>query len=353
MVLLAFRMRVMRLVVVTSVSSMAYHSYHNPRIGLPRGLFLSMAYSQSISSSSSSSSSSVTSPPPTQLQFVIRNTTIADNDTLAFDSDKYDGVLVNSKQLPDNIDEFDRLLKVSMDVWKDAKKRGVWLKIPEDKIDFVPRAMKRFGFKLHHSKPGYVMLTNWLSDPADNHMPGFANHQVGIGAIVYHKEKILLVKERSGPLRGVDFYKIPTGLVDEGEEIPHAAVREVLEETGVRTEFIGVVCFRHAHKILFGQSDLFFLCLLKPVDDDVNIVVQKSELDDCEFRTLEEYMGQSFLADSQTYQLMNKAIAESIADYKAGTLDRTVFNYNYLDIGWRPGKQAVYTLRPDDKTKST
>ena len=278
----------------------------------------------------------------------MRNTTVAHNDnTLAFDLDKYDGVLVNSKQVPENIEDFDKQLKVSMEVWRNARKRGVWLKIPADKIDFVPLAMKKFGFKLHHSKPGYVMLTNWLADPADNHMPGFANHQVGIGAIVYHNDKILLVKERSGPLRGIDFYKIPTGLVDEGEEIPHAAVREVLEETGVRTEFVGVVCFRHAHRILFGQSDLFFLCLLKPVDDDVKITVQKSELDDCEFRTLEEYMGQTFLADSETYQLMNKAIKESVDNYKSGNLDRNVFNYNYLKIGWRPGNQAVYTLRSE------
>jgi hypothetical protein len=93
----------------------------------------------------------------------MRNTTVAHNDnTLAFDLDKYDGVLVNSKQLPENIEDFDKQLKVSMEVWRNARKRGVWLKIPADKIDFVPLAMKKFGFKLHHSKPGYVMLTNWL-----------------------------------------------------------------------------------------------------------------------------------------------------------------------------------------------
>lgn len=59
------------------------------------------------------------------------------------------------------------------------------------------------------------------------------------------------------------------GLIDAGEDLPDAAAREVLEETGVQTEFISVLAFRHGHRGLFGKSDLFFVVRmrLKPGTD--------------------------------------------------------------------------------------
>jgi len=43
-----------------------------------------------------------------------------------------------------------------------------------------------------------------------------------------------VVQEKYGSLCGSGIWKIPTGVVDEGEEIFAAAIREVKEETGVR-----------------------------------------------------------------------------------------------------------------------
>jgi ADP-ribose pyrophosphatase YjhB (NUDIX family) len=59
--------------------------------------------------------------------------------------------------------------------------------------------------------------------------------QVGVGAIVVNsQQEMLVVQEANGPLRGQDFWKMPTGLVHEGEDLIDAVEREVLEETGVR-----------------------------------------------------------------------------------------------------------------------
>jgi ADP-ribose pyrophosphatase len=55
--------------------------------------------------------------------------------------------------------------------------------------------------------------------------------RVGVGAIVIHQGRILLVKRASSPGKG--FWAIPGGLVELGETVREAAEREILEETGI------------------------------------------------------------------------------------------------------------------------
>ncbi len=56
--------------------------------------------------------------------------------------------------------------------------------------------------------------------------------RVGVGAIVIHEGRLLLVKRASSPGKG--FWAIPGGLVELGETVREAAERELLEETGIR-----------------------------------------------------------------------------------------------------------------------
>ncbi|MEM3000168.1 MAG: NUDIX hydrolase [Candidatus Bathyarchaeia archaeon] len=54
---------------------------------------------------------------------------------------------------------------------------------------------------------------------------------VGVGAIIIKDGKILLEKRKSAPAKGE--WSVPGGLVELGESIEQAVIREVKEETGV------------------------------------------------------------------------------------------------------------------------
>ncbi|CAK0827186.1 unnamed protein product, partial [Prorocentrum cordatum] len=76
-------------------------------------------------------------------------------------------------------------------------------------------------------------------------------HEVGVGGLVLDGGgRVLCVRERAGPSAGL-------------EDLGDAAVREVLEETGVRTAFECVATVRESHSGRFGCTDLYAICVLR------------------------------------------------------------------------------------------
>ena len=54
---------------------------------------------------------------------------------------------------------------------------------------------------------------------------------VGVGAVIIHEKRVVLVKRGSPPLQGQ--WSLPGGVVELGETLRSAAEREALEETGL------------------------------------------------------------------------------------------------------------------------
>jgi ADP-ribose pyrophosphatase YjhB (NUDIX family) len=57
---------------------------------------------------------------------------------------------------------------------------------------------------------------------------------VGVGAIIIEADRVVLVRRGHPPLAGE--WSIPGGVLEVGETLRQAAVREALEETGLRVE---------------------------------------------------------------------------------------------------------------------
>ncbi|KAH9749930.1 Nudix hydrolase domain-containing protein [Citrus sinensis] len=210
-------------------------------------------------------------------------------------NDNYGGVVVQMNE-PMDPQLFASLLKSSISHWRQQAKKGVWIKLPIELANLVEPAVKE-GFWFHHAEPNYLMLVYWIPGGA-NTLPANASHRVGVGAFVMNgKREVLVVQENSGRFRGTGIWKFPTGVVDEGEDICVAAVREVKEETSIDTEFVEVLAFRQSHQSFFEKSDIFFLCMLRPLSFDIQ--KQESEIEAAEWMPLEEYAAQPYVQNQE------------------------------------------------------
>ncbi|KAK8294392.1 hypothetical protein V6Z12_D06G254200 [Gossypium hirsutum] len=205
--------------------------------------------------------------------------------------DRYGGVIVEVREAMDSA-LFGSVLRASIAQWRHQGKKGVWIKLPIQHVNLVEAAVKE-GFWFHHAEPNYLMLCYWI--PEGTHiLPANASHRIGIGAFVMNeKREVLVVQESTGRFRGTGVWKFPTGVVNEGEDICAAAVREVKEETAVDTKFIEILAFRQSHKAFFDKSDIFFLCLLEPLSSEVQ--KQETEIEAAKWMPFEEYEAQPFV----------------------------------------------------------
>jgi len=87
---------------------------------------------------------------------------------------------------------------------------------------------------------------------------------VGVGAIIFRDDRVLLVQRGSEPAKGK--WSLPGGLVELGESLHDAVRREVLEEVGLRVEVLDLavaldrVIFDAEGKIQYHYVLLDFIC---------------------------------------------------------------------------------------------
>jgi 8-oxo-dGTP pyrophosphatase MutT (NUDIX family) len=81
--------------------------------------------------------------------------------------------------------------------------------------------------------------------------------------------------------------KFPGGAANLAEDISSTAVREVFEETGIRSKFCSVIGFRQQHNYptAHGRSDLYIVTRLEPLSFDINKC--NDEIKDCQWIDLD------------------------------------------------------------------
>ncbi|XP_039156571.1 nudix hydrolase 7-like [Eucalyptus grandis] len=129
---------------------------------------------------------------------------------------------------------FARWLRASISTWKQQGKKLLWIKLLTEYSHLFGIVLEE-GFRYHHSEVSYMVFAPWLP-VTPNLIPVNACHGVRAIAFVLNDEReVLVVPENSGRFKGTR--KLPTGVVNEDEDICHAVVRVAKEETGVSNEF--------------------------------------------------------------------------------------------------------------------
>ena len=87
---------------------------------------------------------------------------------------------------------------------------------------------------------------------------------VGVGAVIFRGEEVLLVRRGQEPARGA--WSLPGGLVELGETLTGAIHREIAEETGLRVRILGIAAVLErvfpdaAGKIAYHYVLIDYLC---------------------------------------------------------------------------------------------
>ena len=77
-------------------------------------------------------------------------------------------------------------------------------------------------------------------------------------------------------------WKLPGGFMDPGETIKIAAEREVLEETGIKTQFQGILGMREMLDFRYSASDIYIVCLMHCTcseDQEINIIDKREVIE--------------------------------------------------------------------------
>lgn len=88
---------------------------------------------------------------------------------------------------------------------------------------------------------------------------------VGVGGVVVHEGRVLLIRRGKEPLKGC--WSVPGGTVELGESLEEAVVRELREETGVEVRPVSTITVfdridRRDGEVLYHYVIVDFLCEL-------------------------------------------------------------------------------------------
>jgi 8-oxo-dGTP pyrophosphatase MutT (NUDIX family) len=226
------------------------------------------------------------------------------NQELVASPNQFGGVVIQADALPHSPDEFRQRLAHSLAEWGRAEYLVVWLDVPLERAALIPVATEA-GFRYHHADEESLLLTYRLRP--DALIPTYATHFIGAGGVVINpRQELLVVSERHRRDRSRPYYKLPGGALHPNEHLAEAVVREVLEETGVQARFEALVCFRHWHGYRWNRSDIYFVCRLSPISEEITI--QASEIEEARWMPVAEYLA------NEQVSVFNKRIVRAAVE---------------------------------------
>ena len=187
---------------------------------------------------------------------------------------RYKDVEIDVSKLSfDSDDDFVRVVSEEERKWhgrlrsqRDWQTAVMWLNIPIRYAGLVSVLVSlKHPFVVHHATRDHIMVVRKaLQSSSFACVPSYGTHYVKVDCIVYEEGsgRVLMVYEKPYyPLDPVAV-KLVTGSVNSGEFFADAAVREVWEETRVRSSFLGFIGCLNRLRTRFDRDEIAYGCIL-------------------------------------------------------------------------------------------
>ena len=183
---------------------------------------------------------------------------------LEFKEDIYSGITIDRDSI--NKDSFLSDLKELIDSAKEVSKSLIWLTLGSSDGAKIAIALD-LGFQFNSCSKSELVLVLTLQEV---YVPFMPTHTVGVGGIVIDDNKILMIQDRLKLHRSI--YKLPGGMLDAGSSLEESVIREVYEETGIKTKLEKMVALLNSHPYRLNKSNTYYIFKLKALNLDINII---------------------------------------------------------------------------------
>lgn len=263
--------------------------------------------------------------------------------------DKYRGVRISIEESDllkiNDMQEIDERINNSINDFKKNNIRSVLIKIPSDYSHLIQYFIKR-NFNFHHTKDNNLFLNTWLEENTSDKLPKYAEHQVGIAALILNTNlELLLIKDAysfSSKTKAPSPWKFVTGLIDGSESLIEATKREAKEECNLDIEYHGLINIMETLDSSYGCTDicLFNIC---SVNDISKLKIQPDELKEAKFFNYREVKDliKEGKATTMTEFTFNKAA--SMIDFDK-SLDENINNLKENKAMFKPNDEIKIKL---------
>ena len=177
---------------------------------------------------------------------------------------------VSRLQFADDRESFLHVIRQEFDKWAGRLNHSrerftavMWYNVPKEVSRVVPWLIDSDpAIRMHHANANRIMFVRpHPSSHGSAQIPSYGTHYVKVECVVLEEGtgRVLMVKERIGadaPFKNV------SGSSESGEFFADAAMREVGEETGVRTRFVCLFGCGNRLRTRFDRDEIIMGCLL-------------------------------------------------------------------------------------------